>query len=304
MLPPGSAPDPGAGSAPSNGPRSSPRRRASIGVAPVVSTTYAEPFHVSSAAGLARPVSAGRAGWVVSGRAPTRRRPRLGRPPVDGGRRREHARPATRGSVRALWDSWEDDAVIRDVATSRYLDRDRLHYVDFTGEATPSGARPSCRARRRGSWWSSAAPELVGPPGSSTSRWSPAATSPPSPRRRRAGAPRSPRSRSPSTPRATARRPGRRPGAMRRGPTRPAAVRRRRRRLVPLLRELAGASTACVCIRSCSTRTSPCCPARPAGSRRAAIVTRPLPGTTLRATLGLLDPPTAAHRPPNPEETR
>ena len=33
-----------------------------------------------------------------------------------------------------LWDSWEDDAVIRDVATSRYLDRDRLHYIDFNGE--------------------------------------------------------------------------------------------------------------------------------------------------------------------------
>jgi hypothetical protein len=36
--------------------------------------------------------------------------------------------------VRGLWDSWEDDAVVRDVATSRYLDRDRLHYIDFTGE--------------------------------------------------------------------------------------------------------------------------------------------------------------------------
>jgi alkanesulfonate monooxygenase SsuD/methylene tetrahydromethanopterin reductase-like flavin-dependent oxidoreductase (luciferase family) len=36
--------------------------------------------------------------------------------------------------VRDLWDSWEDDAVIRDIATSRYLDRDRLHYIDFTGE--------------------------------------------------------------------------------------------------------------------------------------------------------------------------
>ena len=36
--------------------------------------------------------------------------------------------------VRRLWDSWEDDAVIRHVASSRYLDRDRLHYIDFTGE--------------------------------------------------------------------------------------------------------------------------------------------------------------------------
>src|SRR5208337_5317910 len=36
--------------------------------------------------------------------------------------------------VRRLWDSWEDDAVIRDVATGRYIDRGKLHYIDFTGE--------------------------------------------------------------------------------------------------------------------------------------------------------------------------
>jgi alkanesulfonate monooxygenase SsuD/methylene tetrahydromethanopterin reductase-like flavin-dependent oxidoreductase (luciferase family) len=33
-----------------------------------------------------------------------------------------------------LWDSWEDDAVIRDAATGRYVDRDKLHYIDFQGE--------------------------------------------------------------------------------------------------------------------------------------------------------------------------
>jgi alkanesulfonate monooxygenase SsuD/methylene tetrahydromethanopterin reductase-like flavin-dependent oxidoreductase (luciferase family) len=33
--------------------------------------------------------------------------------------------------VRHLWDSWEDDAIIRDVATGRFVDRDKLHYVDF-----------------------------------------------------------------------------------------------------------------------------------------------------------------------------
>jgi alkanesulfonate monooxygenase SsuD/methylene tetrahydromethanopterin reductase-like flavin-dependent oxidoreductase (luciferase family) len=35
--------------------------------------------------------------------------------------------------VRRLWDSWEDDAVIRDVASGRYVDRDKLHYIDFVG---------------------------------------------------------------------------------------------------------------------------------------------------------------------------
>src|SRR4029077_16318942 len=36
--------------------------------------------------------------------------------------------------VRRLWDSWEDGAEIRDVATGRFIDRDKLHYIDFEGE--------------------------------------------------------------------------------------------------------------------------------------------------------------------------
>ena len=35
--------------------------------------------------------------------------------------------------VRELWDSWEDDAEIRDAATGRFIDRDKLHYIDFRG---------------------------------------------------------------------------------------------------------------------------------------------------------------------------
>jgi FMN reductase len=32
--------------------------------------------------------------------------------------------------IRRLWDSWDDDAIIRDRATDRYIDRDRLHYIE------------------------------------------------------------------------------------------------------------------------------------------------------------------------------
>ena len=35
--------------------------------------------------------------------------------------------------VRRLWDSWEDDAEIRDAATGRFIDRDKLHYIGFSG---------------------------------------------------------------------------------------------------------------------------------------------------------------------------
>ncbi len=35
--------------------------------------------------------------------------------------------------VRRLWDSWEDDAEIRDAGTGRFIDIDKLHYIDFDG---------------------------------------------------------------------------------------------------------------------------------------------------------------------------
>ena len=57
--------------------------------------------------------------------------------------------------VRDLWDSWEDDAVVRDYASGRFLDRDKLHYVDFEGESFSVKGRPSSRDRRRVNWSSS-----------------------------------------------------------------------------------------------------------------------------------------------------
>ena len=35
--------------------------------------------------------------------------------------------------MRRLWDSWEDDAEIRDAASGRFIDREKLHYIDFEG---------------------------------------------------------------------------------------------------------------------------------------------------------------------------
>ncbi|MFD3993076.1 LLM class flavin-dependent oxidoreductase [Streptomyces sp. NPDC058583] len=105
-----------------------------LGVAPVLATTYAEPFHVSSQLASLDHVSAGRAGWVVGVESDPAAARAWGRPPVEGPD--ATAREARDGLrvVRDLWDSWEDDAVIRSVATSRYLDRSRLHSIDFTGE--------------------------------------------------------------------------------------------------------------------------------------------------------------------------
>ena len=36
--------------------------------------------------------------------------------------------------VRGLWDSWDDDAFLRDRATARYFDPAKLHYLHHKGE--------------------------------------------------------------------------------------------------------------------------------------------------------------------------
>ncbi|MBD0707782.1 FMNH2-dependent monooxygenase [Streptomyces sp. CBMA291] len=114
----------------------------SVGLVPTVTTTHTEPFHVQAAVATLDWVSRGRAGWRI-GVSPTGAEARL------FGRR--SAPPTAElwqeaGEVaevsRKLWDSWEDDAEIRDVATGRFIDRTRLHYVDFQG-ATFSVKGPS-----------------------------------------------------------------------------------------------------------------------------------------------------------------
>ncbi|MGW0592210.1 LLM class flavin-dependent oxidoreductase [Streptosporangium sp. NPDC002607] len=118
-----------------------------IGLVPTATTTHTEPFHVASSIATLDYVSTGRAGWraQISGRhteaahfgrreVPELRPENLGDLDKAGVVRELFADAAdTVEAVRRLWDSWEDDAVIRDVATGRFVDRDRLHYVDFEG---------------------------------------------------------------------------------------------------------------------------------------------------------------------------
>ncbi|MDT7647675.1 MAG: hypothetical protein QOC75_4675 [Pseudonocardiales bacterium] len=105
-----------------------------VGLVPTATVTHTEPFHLSKAIATLDFVSLGRAGW----------QPAVSRTQAEAdlfGRR--DAAPAAVlwrevgdaiEVVARLWDSWEDDAVIRDVATGRYLDRAKVHYIDFSGE--------------------------------------------------------------------------------------------------------------------------------------------------------------------------
>ncbi|BBY63375.1 LLM class flavin-dependent oxidoreductase [Mycolicibacterium helvum] len=104
-----------------------------IGLIPVATVTHTEPFHVSKAIATLDFVSHGRAGWQPRVSPAAHEAASFGRRSApEGGELFGEAGDFVE-VVRRLWDSWEDDAVIRDVATGRYVDRDKLHYIDFTG---------------------------------------------------------------------------------------------------------------------------------------------------------------------------
>jgi alkanesulfonate monooxygenase SsuD/methylene tetrahydromethanopterin reductase-like flavin-dependent oxidoreductase (luciferase family) len=100
-----------------------------IGLVPTAVVTHTEPFHLSKAIATLDYVSKGRAGVQLTTDSLHGRH---------FGRRENFddlwAEAADYAEVlRRLWDSWEDDAEIRDVATGRFIDREKLHYIDFEG---------------------------------------------------------------------------------------------------------------------------------------------------------------------------
>jgi alkanesulfonate monooxygenase SsuD/methylene tetrahydromethanopterin reductase-like flavin-dependent oxidoreductase (luciferase family) len=114
-----------------------------VGIVPTAVVTHTEPFHASKAIATLDWVSTGRAGVRV------RVSSRPDEAALFGRRTVEPFEPGSADDgpivdlfdeaadyvevVRRLWDSWEDDAEIRDAATGRFVDREKLHYIDFEG---------------------------------------------------------------------------------------------------------------------------------------------------------------------------
>jgi alkanesulfonate monooxygenase SsuD/methylene tetrahydromethanopterin reductase-like flavin-dependent oxidoreductase (luciferase family) len=118
-----------------------------IGLIPTAVVTHTEPFHISKAIATLDYVSTGRAGLRVQVTARPHEAAQFGRRTFPALDLTDRSSPQVQDLVaelfdeaadyveviRRLWDSWEDDAEIRDVATGRFIDRGKLHYIDFTG---------------------------------------------------------------------------------------------------------------------------------------------------------------------------
>jgi alkanesulfonate monooxygenase SsuD/methylene tetrahydromethanopterin reductase-like flavin-dependent oxidoreductase (luciferase family) len=103
-----------------------------IGLAPTLHVTTTEPFHLATQLASLDHASHGRAAWVVGAANDGPARATIGAAPLDDGARSQEVRDVI-DAARALWDSWEDDAVIKDMASGRFLDNDKVHHIRFEG---------------------------------------------------------------------------------------------------------------------------------------------------------------------------
>ncbi|MFC4777956.1 LLM class flavin-dependent oxidoreductase [Paenibacillus sp. GCM10023252] len=105
-----------------------------IGLVGTLSTSYSEPFTVARQFGSLDVISGGRAGWnvVTSPLEGSALNYSKSEHPDHGKRYRiaEEYLEVTRG----LWDSWEDDAFVRDKENGVFFDKEKLHTLNHKGE--------------------------------------------------------------------------------------------------------------------------------------------------------------------------
>lgn len=103
-----------------------------IGLAGTVSTSYSDPFTVARQFASLDLISGGRAGWNVV------------TTPLEGtalNYSRPHPEHALRYEIadeylevtQGLWDSWDDDAVVRNRDTGQFFDKNKLHTLNHKG---------------------------------------------------------------------------------------------------------------------------------------------------------------------------
>ncbi|MCE7795394.1 LLM class flavin-dependent oxidoreductase [Sphingobium sufflavum] len=105
-----------------------------IGLIATTSTTYDEPFHIARRIASLDHISGGRAGWNVVTTSNPEASLNFGKDDhLEHDRRYARAREFY-DVVTGLWDSWADDAFIRDVDSGVFFDPDKLHILDHAGE--------------------------------------------------------------------------------------------------------------------------------------------------------------------------
>ncbi|OLP65645.1 Nitrilotriacetate monooxygenase component A [Bacillus pumilus] len=105
-----------------------------IGLAATASTTYSEPFHIARQFASLDHLSGGRAAWNVVTSSIEETAKNFG-----GGEHLAHSKRYERAEefvdvVKGLWDSWEEDALVRNQNTGAFFESSKLHELQHQGE--------------------------------------------------------------------------------------------------------------------------------------------------------------------------
>ncbi|WP_281686859.1 LLM class flavin-dependent oxidoreductase [Pseudomonas citronellolis] len=105
-----------------------------IGLVATASTSFEEPFHVARRFASLDHLSGGRAGWNIVTTSNPDAALNFGLDEhLEHDRRYQRAREFY-DVVTGLWDSWADDAFVRDAQSGEYFDPQRLRRLDHQGE--------------------------------------------------------------------------------------------------------------------------------------------------------------------------
>ncbi|PLZ03171.1 nitrilotriacetate monooxygenase [Burkholderia sp. WAC0059] len=105
-----------------------------IGLVATASTTYNEPFHIARKFASIDHISGGRAGWNVVTSWSTQEARNFSRDEHLGYDERYERAEEFVDVVNKLWESWEDDAFVRDKASGIFYDERKLHAPHHKGK--------------------------------------------------------------------------------------------------------------------------------------------------------------------------
>ncbi|WGR97935.1 LLM class flavin-dependent oxidoreductase [Bradyrhizobium sp. ISRA443] len=105
-----------------------------IGLVATATTTYHQPYHIARMLASLDHLSRGRAAWNIVTSAGKFEAPNFGETKLpDYATRYARAREFVE-VVRGLWDTWEDDAFIRDKQSGIFADTTKLHFLNHSGD--------------------------------------------------------------------------------------------------------------------------------------------------------------------------
>jgi FMN-dependent oxidoreductase (nitrilotriacetate monooxygenase family) len=104
-----------------------------LGVVPTMSTSFYPPFLLARLAATVDHIARGRFGWNIVTSAEDRSAQNFGMDKLYEHDERYAMANEYLELVTALWDSWEEGAVVRDRETGTFADHTKVHTVDFEG---------------------------------------------------------------------------------------------------------------------------------------------------------------------------